>query len=70
MDFLGFIVAVVVALCIVGLVLWVVKRAPMLTDVYPFIQWFVISVVGIWLLCMLIGWAPIPHFHFLGGGRS
>ena len=52
---MSFLISVIVALVIVGLVLWVVQQIPMDATIARLIRVIVIVVVVIWLLYLLMG---------------
>jgi hypothetical protein len=52
---LGFLISVVVALAIVGLVLWVLQQIPMDATIARIIRVVIVVVVCIWLLYLLVG---------------
>ena len=50
-----FLIQIVIALCIVGLVLWVVSQIPMDATIAKIIRVVVIVAVCLWLLSLLAG---------------
>ena len=56
--FPGFLIELLITLAIVGLVLWVVQQIPMDPVIARIIRVVVIVFVAIWLLSLLLGWAP------------
>jgi uncharacterized membrane protein YwzB len=59
-------IQVVVALAIVGLILWVLQQIPMDAVIARIIRVVIIVVVVIWLLTLLLGYAggvSVPSFH-------
>jgi hypothetical protein len=62
-------IQIVVALCIVGLVLWVVQQIPMDPTIAKIIRVVVIVVVCLWLLSLLAGWGGFGTLNFSSGPR-
>ena len=58
-----FLIQIIVALVIVGLVLWVVAQIPMDAAIARIIRVVVIAFVVIWLLYVVLGGPPLlwPH---------
>ncbi len=54
---------IVIALCIVGLVLWVVQQIPMDATIARIIKVVVIVAVCLWLLSLLAGWGGLSTFN-------
>ena len=59
------IIQIVIALCVVGLLLWVVSQIPMDPTIARIIRVVVIVAVCLWLLSMLAGWPGLD----IGTGR-
>jgi len=59
-------IALVLALCFIGFVLWAVKSAPFIDASFkPVITWVVIVLVAIWLFSVFFGGGSVnlPRFH-------
>ena len=57
-------IQIVVALCVVGLLLWVITQIPMDPTIARIIRVVVIVAVCIWLLSLLIGWGGSSGWYF------
>ena len=59
------IIQIIVALCIVGLVLWVVQQIPMDATIARIIKVVVVVAVCLWLLSLLAGWGGFGNFGYV-----
>ena len=57
-----FLIEIVLALVIVGLILWVVQQIPMDATIARIIRVVVIVAVCLWLLSLLVGYLPSGGF--------
>lgn len=51
-------IQIVIALVIIGLVLWVIQQIPMDAAIARIIRVVIVVAVVIWLLSVLVGWLP------------
>lgn len=58
-----FLIQIIIALCIVGLVLWVVSQIPMDPTMAKIIRVVVIVFVCLWLLSLLSGWGGLNNWR-------
>lgn len=57
-----FLIEIIVALVVVGLILWIVEQIPMDAMIARIIRVVVIVVVCLWLLSLLVGYLPPGGF--------
>jgi hypothetical protein len=62
----GFLITVVVALLVVGILLWALSALPWIDgDIKQAIRVIVIVIVALWLLGVLLGYAPmVPAYPY------
>ena len=63
MNFMPQLFAIILWLVVLGLILWVVNELPIDAAIKKIIRVIVIVVVLLWLLSILIGYAPLPPIY-------
>lgn len=51
-------IQIIIALVLIGLVLWLIQQIPMDAAIAKIIRVVVVVVVVLWLLSVLLGWLP------------